>query len=140
MAAAAPLACAVVFAAPRRRFCARHTEGRRGDGRAPRPSPRRRRDGRRRADIAHGAPGVGQTLFSQGLGREPGEFQRAVTSYFDSFGRLDPLDLIGAPAFCLGFAADAAARALEFFDDAVKSIVDSRKAKLNLAAKRRAIS
>ena len=40
-----------------------------------------------------------ETLFSQGLGRETSEFQRAVTTYFDSFGRLDPLDLIGAPAF-----------------------------------------
>ena len=40
-----------------------------------------------------------QTLFSQGLGREPSAFQRAVTSYFDTIGRLDPLDLLGAPAF-----------------------------------------
>ena len=40
-----------------------------------------------------------QTLFSQGLGKEPSQFQRAVTAYFNSFGRLDPLDLLGAPAF-----------------------------------------
>ena len=40
-----------------------------------------------------------QTLFSQGLGREPSAFQRAVTSYFDTIGRLDPLDLLGAPSF-----------------------------------------
>ena len=40
-----------------------------------------------------------QTLFSQGLGREPSAFQRSVTSYFDTIGRLDPLDLVGAPSF-----------------------------------------
>ena len=31
-----------------------------------------------------------QTLFSQGLGREPSAFQRTVTSYFDTIGRLRP--------------------------------------------------
>ena len=40
-----------------------------------------------------------QTLFSQGLARDPSEFQRAVTGYFDTIGRIDPLDLIGAPPF-----------------------------------------
>src|SRR5271169_2083761 len=40
-----------------------------------------------------------QTLFSQGLGREPSAFQRSVTSYFETIGKLDPLDLLGAPAF-----------------------------------------
>jgi cytochrome P450 len=73
-----------------------------------------------------------QTLFSQGLGREPGEFQRAVTSYFDSFGRLDPLDLIGAPAFLPRLGRRRGRPALEFFDDAVEAIVDSRKAQLDL--------
>ena len=40
-----------------------------------------------------------QTLFSEGLGNEPSAFQRAVTSYFETIGRVDPLDLLGAPAF-----------------------------------------
>ena len=40
-----------------------------------------------------------QTLFSRGLGRDATEFQHAVTRYFDTFGRLDPLDLLGAPKF-----------------------------------------
>src|ERR1700742_747361 len=40
-----------------------------------------------------------QTLFSQGLGREPTAFQRAVSSYFETIGRVDPLDLLGAPDF-----------------------------------------
>jgi cytochrome P450 len=69
-----------------------------------------------------------RTLFSQGLGREPAEFQRAVTSYFDSFGRLDPLDLIGAPAFLPRLGRRRGRPTLAFFDAAVDAIVESRKA------------
>lgn len=71
-----------------------------------------------------------QTLFSQGLGREPSEFQRAVTSYFDSFGRLDPLDLVGAPAFVPRLGRRRGRPALKFFDEAVDAIVAQRKALL----------
>ncbi len=77
-----------------------------------------------------------QTLFSQGLGREPSEFQRAVTSYFDSFGRLDPLDLIGAPAFLPRFGRRRGRPALQFFNEAVEAIVARRKALLDRAAER----
>ena len=59
LAPAAPLARAAVFAAPGRRIRARHAEGRRRDGRAPRPPPRRRGDRRRRTDVAHGARSAG---------------------------------------------------------------------------------
>jgi cytochrome P450 len=68
-----------------------------------------------------------QTLFSQGLGRETSEFQRAVTAYFDSFGRLDPLDLIGAPAFLPRLRRLRGRPALKFFDAVVDAIIDSRK-------------
>jgi cytochrome P450 len=68
-----------------------------------------------------------QTLFSQGLGRETSEFQRAVTAYFDSFGRLDPLDLVGAPAFLPRLGRRRGRSALRFFDSAVDAIIDNRK-------------
>jgi cytochrome P450 len=72
-----------------------------------------------------------QTLFSQGLGRKTSELQHAVTAYFDSFGRLDPLDLIGAPAFLPRFGRLSGRPALEFFDSVVDSIIDSRKRMLD---------
>src|SRR5271166_6859508 len=72
-----------------------------------------------------------QTLFSQGLGREPSAFQKAVTSYFDSFGRLDPLDLIGAPAFLPRLGRMRGRPALEFFNEAVDAIIESRKTLLD---------
>jgi cytochrome P450 len=71
-----------------------------------------------------------QTLFSQGLGRQTSAFQRAVTSYFESFGRLDPLDLIGAPAFLPRLGRIRGRSSLKFFDAAVEAIIDSRKALL----------
>jgi len=68
-----------------------------------------------------------QTLFSQGLGRDASEFQRAVTAYFDSFGRLDPLDLVGAPAFLPRLGRLRGRPALKFFDSAVDAIILNRK-------------
>src|SRR5579871_790790 len=68
-----------------------------------------------------------QTLFSQGIGKEPTAFQRAVTRYFDSFGRLDPLDLVGAPDFLPRIGRWRGQGALAFFDEAVDAIIAKRR-------------
>ena len=68
-----------------------------------------------------------RTLFTQGLARDPGEFQRAVTRYFETFGRLDPLDLMGAPAFLPRLARMRGRSALIFFDRAVDDIIAARR-------------
>jgi cytochrome P450 len=75
-----------------------------------------------------------QTLFSQGLGREPSAFQRAVTSYFETIGRVDPLDLLGAPAFLPRLRRRRGRAALEFFDSAVDAIIENRRALLDRGA------
>ena len=75
-----------------------------------------------------------QTLFSQGLGRETSAFQQAVTRYFNAFGRLDPLDLLGAPAFLPRLGRLRGRAALEFFDEAVDAIIAKRKALLDSGA------
>jgi cytochrome P450 len=72
-----------------------------------------------------------QTLFSQGLGREPSAFQRAVSSYFETIGRIDPLDLLGAPAFVPRLRRRRGRGALEFFDVAVDAIIEKRRALLS---------
>ena len=72
-----------------------------------------------------------QTLFSQGLGREPSAFQRAVSSYFETIGRIDPLDLLGAPAFVPRLRRRRGRSALEFFDSAVDAIIEKRRALLS---------
>ena len=75
-----------------------------------------------------------QTLFSQGLGREPSAFQRSVTSYFDTIGRLDPLDLVGAPSFLPRFGRRRGRPALMFFAQAVDDIIDNRRALIDSGA------
>ena len=75
-----------------------------------------------------------QTLFSQGLGREPSAFQRSVTSYFDTIGRLDPLDLVGAPSFLPRFGRRRGRPALMFFAQAVDDIIANRRALIDSGA------
>jgi cytochrome P450 len=68
-----------------------------------------------------------ETLFSQGLARDPSEFQRAVTKYFNTIGRLDPLDLLGAPKFLPRIGRIRGKEALAFFAGAVDDIISARK-------------
>jgi cytochrome P450 len=75
-----------------------------------------------------------QTLFSQGLGREPSAFQRAVSSYFETIGRIDPLDLLGAPDFVPRLRRRRGRAALEFFDSAVDAIIEKRRTLLSQGA------
>ena len=103
------VARAAVFAPPGRRLRPGDAAGRGGGRRAA----RRRRDGAvaevGALHVAHDARGAGADAVLAGARRAmPSAFQRAVTSYFDTIGRLDPLDLLGAPA--LSAAARPAAR------------------------------
>ena len=68
-----------------------------------------------------------QTLFSQGLARDPSEFQRAVTKYFNTIGRLDPLDLLGAPQYIPRIGRLQGRESLAFFASAVDDIISARK-------------
>ncbi|HEY1942053.1 MAG TPA: cytochrome P450 [Roseiarcus sp.] len=68
-----------------------------------------------------------QTLFSQGLSRGAAAFQQAVTRYFETFGRLDPLDVIGAPQFLPRFWRLRGRSTLQFFEKAVDDIIAARK-------------
>ncbi len=69
-----------------------------------------------------------QTLFSQGLGREASQFQRAVSRYFDTFGRIDPLDVLGAPDFLPRIGRIRGREAVAFFNAAIDDIVSARRA------------
>jgi cytochrome P450 len=71
-----------------------------------------------------------QTLFSQGLARDASEFQQAVSRYFDTIGRLDPLDIIGAPDFLPRLGRLRGRETLAFFAHAVDDIIGARKALL----------
>ena len=68
-----------------------------------------------------------QTLFSQGLGREATEFQQAMTRYFDTIGRIDPLDVLGAPDFIPRIGKLRGKDSLRFFASAVEDIISARR-------------
>jgi cytochrome P450 len=67
------------------------------------------------------------TLFSSGLSRHPGEFQQAVTRYFDTIGRVDLMDLLGLPQFLPRFGRRKGRATLEWFGKAVEDIVSARR-------------
>lgn len=63
------------------------------------------------------------TLFPDGLGRSPAEFREAATRYFETQGRVDPLDLMGAPDWFPRIGRILSRPALEFFPKVVDAII-----------------
>lgn len=70
---------------------------------------------------------LARTLFSRGIGRDPTEFRRAATRYFETQGRIDPLDLIGAPAWLPRIGRLLSRPALKFFPLVVKAVLSERR-------------
>ena len=68
-----------------------------------------------------------RTIFSTGLGRDPEEFRIAMAEFFNAIGRIDALDIIGAPDFVPRFGRWKARRALRFFDTAIDEIISERR-------------
>lgn len=68
-----------------------------------------------------------RTIFSKGIGRTTEEFRSQMRIYFDSIGRIDPLDVLGFPAFVPRWTKWRARPAMRFFDDAVKRIIAERR-------------
>ena len=136
LAGAAPGAGAAVLAARGRGLCVEDADSRRRSCRAP----RKRRDGAV-ADVGEVMARITlevleETLFSQGLGKDPGAFQHAMTRYLNTVGRLDPLDLLGAPAFVPRIGRLRGRGALKFFDEAVEAIIERRRAMIGRAESR----
>lgn len=71
-----------------------------------------------------------RTIFPQGLGGDPADFIKAVTAYFDTAGRIDPLDLLGLPEWLPRLGRRRAAPALAFFGQAVEAMIARRRATL----------
>lgn len=70
---------------------------------------------------------LARTLFSGGLGRDQSEFRSAATHYFETQGRINPLDLLGAPSWVPRIGALLSRRALKFFPLVVQAILSDRR-------------
>jgi cytochrome P450 len=66
---------------------------------------------------------LARTLFPDGIGRPPAEFREAATRYFETQGRVDPLDLVGAPDWLPRIGRFLSRPALEFFPKVVDAML-----------------
>jgi len=71
-----------------------------------------------------------RTIFSDGLGCDAERFRVAMGAYFNTLGRIDPLDLLGVPAIVPRIGRWRVRSTLRFFDAAIDSIIASRRRRL----------
>jgi cytochrome P450 len=71
-----------------------------------------------------------RTIFSDGLGRDAEQFRLAMTAYFNSIGRISPLDLLGVPEFVPRMARLRVRSSLKFFEAAIGTMIATRRARL----------
>jgi cytochrome P450 len=71
-----------------------------------------------------------RTIFTQGVPRDPDALGRAITRYFNSLGRVDPLDLFGFPNWVPRIGRLRARPSIQFFEETVSELIDARKALL----------
>ena len=68
-----------------------------------------------------------RTIFSDGFGRAAEEIRIAMKSYFDTIGRIDPLDLLGLPAVVPRPSRWRLRPMLRLFEDAIDTIISTRR-------------
>jgi cytochrome P450 len=71
-----------------------------------------------------------RTIFSDGIGRNREDIRIAMKSYFEELGRIDPLDLLGVPAFVPRPGRWKVQPMLRLFESAIDSIIATRREKL----------
>jgi cytochrome P450 len=71
-----------------------------------------------------------RTIFSDGLGGDVDEIRSAMGTYFDTIGRISPLDLFGAPDFVPRIGRLRVRSTLRFFESAIDHIIETRRHRL----------
>jgi cytochrome P450 len=71
-----------------------------------------------------------RTIFSDGFGRDPRELRRAMKVYFETIGRIDPLDVLGVPAFVPRPNLWKLKPTLRLFGDAINFLIATRRQRL----------
>ncbi len=71
-----------------------------------------------------------RTIFSDGLGCDADELRAAMATYFETIGRIDPLDLFGVPDFVPRIGRLRVRSTLRFFDAAIDEIIATRRRRL----------
>jgi cytochrome P450 len=68
-----------------------------------------------------------RTIFTQGVPKDPDALGRAITRYFNSLGRVDPLDIFGFPDWVPRIGRLRARPSIRFFEETVNALIDARK-------------
>lgn len=71
-----------------------------------------------------------QTIFSDGLGRDPDDVRRAMTDYFNMIGRIDPFDMLGLPNFIPRLSRLRAPSIRRFLNATVDAVIARRRRRL----------
>lgn len=71
-----------------------------------------------------------RTIFPAGLKRDPGDFARAMSRYFERLGQVHPFDVLGLPGWAPRIGKPDLTRELKFFGEAVNDIVGERRKSL----------
>ncbi len=89
------------------------------------------RDGRRldiAAEMSRATLEVLQrTIFPAGLKRDPGEFARAMSRYFERLGQVHPFDIIGLPKWAPRIGKRDTSNELTFFGEAIAELLAERR-------------
>ena len=72
-----------------------------------------------------------RTIFSDGFGRDAEELRDAMGVYFNTIGKIDPLDLIGLPPSVPRLSHLRVRWTLRFFEAAIDEIIATRRRRLN---------
>lgn len=70
---------------------------------------------------------LARTIFSDGLGRSPAEFQEWMKDYFETIGRIDVMDLLGVPGAIPRPGHWRMRHTLRLFEDAVDRMIFDRR-------------
>jgi cytochrome P450 len=71
-----------------------------------------------------------RTIFSDGLGGDAEQIRGAMATYFDTIGRIDPLDLLGVPDIVPRIGRMRVRSTLRFFEAAIDTIIATRRRRL----------
>ena len=71
-----------------------------------------------------------RTIFSDGLRCDAGQLRAAMATYFETIGRIDPLDLFGVPGFVPRPGRWRVRETLRVFDAAIDEIIATRRRRL----------
>lgn len=70
---------------------------------------------------------LSSTLFSNGIDNGNDRFGNAMSRFLETTGRVDPLDIIGAPDWVPRIGRLRAQSTIDFFESSVASIIDTRR-------------